>query len=33
VVDCINGGFIDTVNDTCELCDGSGEVEFEEEEE
>lgn len=33
VVDYINGGFIDTVNDTCELCDGSGEVEFDEEEE
>jgi DnaJ-class molecular chaperone len=26
VVDYMNGGFIDTVNDTCELCDGSGEV-------
>ena len=33
VVDYINGGFINTVNDTCELCDGSGEVEFDEEEE
>jgi len=33
VVDYTNGGFIDTVNDTCELCDGTGEVEFDEEEE
>ena len=33
VVDYVSGGFIDTVNDTCELCGGSGEVQFDEEEE
>lgn len=26
VVDYINGGFIAAVNDTCELCQGAGEV-------
>ena len=26
VIDYIRGGFIDTVNDTCELCHGTGEV-------
>ena len=26
VVDYVNGGFIDVVWDTCETCDGSGEV-------
>ena len=32
VVDYVNGGFLDTVWDTCENCDGSGEIEEEDEE-
>lgn len=33
VIDYVSGGFIDVINKTCEMCDGSGEVEFDEEEE
>ncbi len=32
VVDYVNGGFLDVVWDTCENCDGSGEIEKEDEE-
>jgi DnaJ-class molecular chaperone len=33
VINYVSGGFIDVINKTCELCDGTGEVEFHEEEE
>jgi len=32
VVDYINGGFIDVAWDTCETCDGSGDIEQDEDE-
>ena len=33
VINYVSGGFIDVINKTCELCHGTGEVEFDEEEE